>query len=115
MTMTKQFDLWGGSINLEPTEQKVARVLAAFPETRESDKELILKLWMTEDGLADLLRDPALAEQFTQWFRNQATFSESIARMRRKIQSDGRYLSSPEVQRRRDALQEDWRECFRRG
>jgi len=112
--MTVQQTLWGGAINLAPTEAKVERILESHPETRSSDRELILAVWLEEDGLADILHDPALAEQFVQWFRDQATFSESIARVRRKLQGDGRYLPPEEAQLRRAAQRDAWRECFRR-
>lgn len=113
--MTVQQTLWGGAINLAPTEKKVERVLASHPETRGSDKELILKVWLEEDGLGELLSDEALQERFRQWFTSQATFTESIARTRRKLQSNGRYLPQPEVQAHRRARQEAWRQHFRRG
>lgn len=112
--MTKQLGLFGGAVNLAPTEKKVERILEAHPETRGSDKELILKVWLEEDGLADILRDEALAERFAQWFTDQATYTESVTRTRRKLQGDGRYLPEPEAQSRRAARQEAWRGHFRR-
>jgi hypothetical protein len=69
---------------------------------------------MSEDGLGELLGDEALQERFRHWFTSQATFSESIARTRRKIQADGRCLPCKEVQERRAELQEAWRQHFRR-
>ncbi len=109
-----QRTLWGGAVNLAPTERKVERILEKHPGARESDKELILRVWLEEDGLGELLGDEALQERFRQWFTDQATFTESIARIRRKIQSDGRYLPCSEVQQYRRAQQEAWRQHFRR-
>ena len=112
--MAKQYDLWGNAINLEPTEQKVQRILEETPAARGDDKFLLLEVWK-EDGLVDVLGDDGLLDRFCQWFVTQASSPESVVRMRRKLQSAGRCLPSPEVQERRAALQEQWREFFRRN
>jgi len=112
--MTKQFDLFGGAVNLAPVEERVGRILEMHPEVRASDKALILEVWLEEDGLADVLGDEALRERFCQWFTSQATFTESICRARRAIQSSGRCLPEREVQEHRQRQQERWRDNFRR-
>jgi len=112
--MTLQQTLWGGSVNLTPIEDKVERVLEEHPETRGSDKALILKVWLEEDGLADVLRDEALAERFAQWFIDQATYTESITRTRRALQAEGFFRPEAEHQARREARQEAWRQHYRR-
>jgi len=111
--MTLQMDLWGGSVNLTPIEDKVERVLEEHPETRGSDKELIVKVWEL-DGLADILGDDGLLDRFRQWFVSQATYTESITRTRRALQAEGFFRPEAEHQERRAARQEAWRQHYRR-
>jgi len=73
-------------------KDKVARILAQKPETRDNDKLLMLYVWQIE-GLN-------LSEsQLKKW--KEVSSPESIRRMRQKLQEDGQYLASPEVEEHR--------------
>jgi len=111
--MTVQFGLFGGAVDLTPIEVKVEAILARHPETRGLDKNLIVKLWLEEDGLAEVLGDTALVDRFAEWFTTRATYTESITRARRSIQASGRYLPEPQHQARRNGRQSQFRERYR--
>jgi len=111
--VTVQYGLFGGAVDLTPVEVKVEAILARHPETRGLDKNLIVKLWLEEDGLADILGDESLVERFTRWFCGQATYTESITRARRAIQANGRYLPEGRHTARRNGRQSQFREHYR--
>lgn len=73
-------------------DQRVEWCLREHPETRNSDKELILKVW-SELGLN-------LSYQQEQKFRELPS-TESIRRVRQKIQAEGRYTAIDRVRRER--------------
>jgi hypothetical protein len=86
--------------NLQQVKQKVEYVLANYPETRNNDKKLqvrILKTFYGVDRIEDILRPdvPNL---------------ESIRRCRQKLQEDGKYKSSDEVAAAREDQQDVYRE-----
>ena len=110
----QQYGLFGGATDLTPIEAKVERVLATYPETRGLDKNLIVKLWLEEDGLAEVLGDAALVDRFAEWFTTRATYTESITRARRSIQAGGRYLPEPKHQARRNGRQQQYHDRYRR-
>lgn len=112
--MTIQHDLWGNAHNLLNTEAKVERILREHPYTRGLDKQLIVKLWLEEDGLAELLGED-LASQFEQWFCSQATYTESITRTRRQLQAEGEYLPEDEHLARRGKRQAQFRRRYRQN
>ena len=107
-----QLGLWGNHVNLTPVEAKVARVLARHPETRGNDKALILHVWLEEDGLAEVLGEKA-PDGFVRWFLDQATFPESITRVRRALQAQGAYLPDDETREARKAREQAYRAHFR--
>jgi hypothetical protein len=112
--MKTQLDLWGNKIVLEPIEDVVADILERHPETRGSDKELILKVWET-DGLGKVLGDDGLLDRFRQWFLTQATYTETITRARRACQKRGIGVPDERDRARRALRQGQWRNTFRRG
>ncbi len=112
--MTLQYTMFGGAVNVLDVEEKVRRVLERHPDARDLDKNLIVYLWLEEDGLADVLGDEALAERFTRWFIDQATYTETITRARRRLQEKGLYLPSETARQRRERRREAYHERFRR-
>src|ERR1035437_9898163 len=69
-------------------EYKVKEILKEYPETRDSDKLLILKVWESEGlFLSDDQRETFL----------KLTSSETIRRTRQKLQEQGYYKSTQRV------------------
>lgn len=87
------------------TAKRVLYLLHHYPETRSSDKVLILRFLeklgidLTEDQVEVLM----------------SVNLESITRARRKIQEDGRYPATPEVQAERQQKAGDVRQIAPRA
>lgn len=74
------------------TSTLVERILAEKPETRDSDRLLILYVWQAQ-GLK------LTAEQIQQY--KEVSSPESIRRTRQKLQEDGKYRASEQVEQER--------------
>lgn len=71
----------------------VERALKEYPETRSSDRKLMMTVWWYQD--ANYMTD------FKHFFQYVALMPESITRARRKLQEQGRYLPTKEVEDQR--------------
>jgi hypothetical protein len=71
----------------------VERALTAWPETRDSDRKLILAVWW--------LQDNDYEQHFRSFFLNKAIMPDTITRCRRKLQEQGKYPASKEVENAR--------------
>lgn len=71
----------------------VEKALQQWPETRNSDKKLILAVWY--------LQDPDYEENFRHFFQNKALSPETIRRTRQKLQEQGKYRADEEVEEKR--------------
>jgi len=71
----------------------VERALTAWPDTRNSDKKLILAVWW--------LQDNDYESHFRRFFKDKAIMPDTITRCRRKLQENGKYLASETVSDRR--------------
>lgn len=67
----------------------VERAMTAWPDTRDSDRKLILAVWWLQDNDYD--------SHFKAFFKEKAIMPESITRCRRKLQEEGRYLASQQA------------------
>jgi hypothetical protein len=83
----------------------VFEILSKFPETRDSDRRLLLRYWNHVDGLQF---DFTFPEQFA----TTGTSAESITRARRQIQKEGHFVASQEVLERREESRSGMREYF---
>lgn len=77
-----------------PTARIVEQALRDYPETRNSDKKLIIKVWELQMG-------KPMNQAYIDFFVNQAMFPDTITRVRRKLQESGRYSASKEVDKQR--------------
>lgn len=85
-------------------KDKVARVLDQKPETRDNDKLLMLYVWQIEGFY--------LSDKQIEQFKN-ASSPESIRRMRQKLQEEGKYLASPEVEEQRYQMYTETKDAIR--
>lgn len=74
--------------------QIVEQALRDYPKTRNSDRELIVKVWEIQNG-RDM--NPSLRE----FFLNAAAFPDTVTRIRRKFQEHGEYPAVKEVEEQR--------------
>lgn len=72
--------------------ERVENILKAVPQTRNSDKELLL-IYMKKSGIK-------LTEQQEEIFKNIPAF-ETITRVRRDLQEQGKYEPTEEVKEER--------------
>ncbi len=68
----------------------VERALKSWPATRDSDRKLMLAVWWLQDNDYD--------QHFKEFFKEKAIMPESITRCRRKLQEQGKYRASKEVE-----------------
>lgn len=71
----------------------VEKALKTWPETRDSDRKLIISVWW--------LQDNNYQENFKDFFLHKAIMPESITRCRRKMQEQGLYLASKKAEESR--------------
>ena len=74
----------------------VEKALQQWPETRNSDRKLILAVWF--------LQDPNYEDNFRHFFQNKAISPETIRRARQKFQMDGKYRATEEIEEQRYKL-----------
>jgi hypothetical protein len=86
--------------------ENVEAILAAYPGTRNNDKELMLEYWETVDKVD-------LRNRFD--FIFFATSPESIRRARQLIQEEGRYLPDDKVVSIRRGRQQQMVRAVRKG
>lgn len=72
--------------------KNVENILHEFPETRNCDKQLIVKYWQLVDMIS--MND---INEFLQGFIDRSTSTESIRRARQLIQEEGYYLPTDET------------------
>lgn len=80
----------------------VEKALQQWPETRNSDRKLILAVWF--------LQDPNYEDNFRHFFQNKAISPETIRRTRQKFQMDGKYRATEEIEEQRYKLFEKAKE-----
>lgn len=80
----------------------VEKALQQWPETRNSDRKLILAVWY--------LQDPDYEDNFRHFFQNKAISPETIRRTRQKFQMDGKYRATEEIEEQRYKLFEKAKE-----
>jgi hypothetical protein len=78
---------------MKRTQQLVERSLQTWPETRDSDRKLMLAVWY--------LQDNNYRDHFKQFFLHTAITPETITRMRRKLQEQGKYPASKAIEDQR--------------
>jgi len=69
------------------------RALQKYPETRSDDKKLILAVWY--------LQNPDYELDFRKFFQYKAISPETIRRTRQKLQMEGKYKATEEVEEQR--------------
>jgi hypothetical protein len=69
------------------------KALQLYPETRSDDKKLILAVWY--------LQNPDYELDFRKFFQYKAISPETIRRTRQKLQMDGKYRATEEVEEKR--------------
>lgn len=82
---------------LKTKKSKVEYILDRYPQTRHSDKELIMTYWKEVDRITEL--EEVLG----------ATKAETIRRARQKFNQDGLYLPAKEVQLERKRYADEMR------
>ena len=90
--------------NLKNVRDKVEKILIDNPICRDSDMKLTVGVWKIE-GLK-------LSEEQEKFIQVHCSPPESITRVRRKFQEQGKYQASPEVQQARRVEEEKIREHF---
>lgn len=68
----------------------VERAMTRWPETRDSDRKLIISVWW--------LQDNNYQDNFKEFFLHKAIMPETITRARRKLQEQGRYPASKQAE-----------------
>lgn len=69
------------------------KALQLYPETRSDDKKLILAVWWLQDNDYEL--------NFRKFFQYKAISPETIRRTRQKLQEQGLYPATKEVEEKR--------------
>lgn len=88
------------------TKKLVERVLDLKPEARDNDKLLMLYVWQMQ-GLH-------FSKGQIEAFKN-ASSPESIRRTRQKLQEEGKYLPSEEVEEKRYELYTETRQAINKA
>ncbi len=72
----------------------IEQALRDYPETRDSDRKLMIKVWELQLG-------KPFGEKFRQWFETKAIAAETVTRTRRKFQEQSRYRATKPVENQR--------------
>lgn len=86
---------------------KVSMVLSKFPQTRDSDKLLWLGFMAMFHDLPRQVNTPSMSDPYTTFKtilmdENTPTF-ESITRVRRKLQAEGKFLGTNQEEKQAEA------------
>jgi hypothetical protein len=69
----------------------VEQALKNYPETRSSDRKLVVKVWELQAG-------KEMNDQLKEFLIHEAIFPDSITRVRRKFQQHGKYRATKAVE-----------------
>jgi hypothetical protein len=83
----------------------VLQILEQYPETRDDDRQLMLRYWSTVDHIH-------FDFTFPQSFVERATSPESITRARRLIQASGLFTATEEAVIRRRKRETELRDHY---
>lgn len=97
---------------LSKTKEKVITLLQQHPHLRDSDERLIATFWMGEVGGKEALENMTAFEFLTKFVNGVYTSTESICRMRRKVQEDDESLRG-QTYYKRQKLEKEFREEIR--
>ena len=97
---------------LSKTKEKVITLLQQHPHLRDSDERLVATFWMTEAGGKDALERMTSLEFLMKYIEGVYTSSDSITRMRRKVQEDNESLRG-QTYYKRQKLEKEFREEIR--
>ena len=79
------------SYDLVTAKDRVEHILSRYPDTRDSDKLLLIAYWCVFHGLKDVLGEEKYLE-FKKFILNDAVPTmESLRRVRQKFQENGMY------------------------
>lgn len=84
---------------IETCKSKVENVLLKYPDTRDSDKLLWIAYLVKYHGLRNILDDYAYAAFKAMVMDENTPTVESITRIRRKFQEQGKYEGNNRAQR----------------
>jgi hypothetical protein len=85
------------------TYQLVETALRDYPETRNSDRALLIKVWELQVG-------KPMSESFKRFLTHDAIYPDTITRTRRKLQQHGSYQPTEQVRRYREQKFRDVRQ-----
>jgi hypothetical protein len=94
---------------LSKTKEKVITLLQQHPHLRDSDERLVATFWMNEAGGKEELERMTSLEFFMKYVEGVYTSSDSITRMRRKVQEDNESLRG-QTYYKRQKLEKEFRE-----
>ena len=94
---------------LSKTKEKVITLLQQHPHLRDSDERLVATFWMNEAGGKEALERMSSLEFFVKYVEGVFTSSDSITRMRRKVQEDNESLRG-ETYYKRQKLEKEYRD-----
>jgi hypothetical protein len=83
--------------------ERVLKVLLDFPETRDNDKLLTIHIWSEESSLS---RTDLLGKFIDKFIAGELTNTESIRRVRQKLQEEHEMLRGKMYGKRRDKQKE---------
>lgn len=89
---------------LRAVKKNVEYIMKVYPETRNSDLELIARYMFNNHGIVSFGE--------CRMIKTAPSF-ETITRVRRKIQAEGRYLSDKQIAQGRADLTETYKEFSR--
>ena len=91
--------------NFKQAEPLIRKILSEHLETRNDDKELILKVWQAQ-GLT--------LSSYQQKLFKRIHSPETIRRTRQKLQSGGEFLASKDTIEKRKEKQEEFHGMFKK-
>lgn len=97
---------------LSKTKEKVITLLQQHPHLRDSDERLVATFWMDEAGGKEFLDKMSALDFLLRYVEGFYTSSDSITRMRRKVQEDNESLRG-QTYYKRQKLEKEFREEIR--
>jgi len=90
----------GNKMNISYTRELVINALVKYPHLRDDDNRLLATIWAHELGGKDKVKEISAFEFLEKLSKGKLANSESVRRMRQKLQEDYENLRGPKYNER---------------
>ena len=97
-------------MKVKQLKASVKNLLIEWPELRDNDNSLCTQIWREELKEKDITMNDNIFSFFKRYAKGELSLAPSIKRVRAKLQEDHKELRGKNYSKRKNKLQDEWRE-----